>query len=64
MAKKTMTLGMEEETLEKIRYIAEFKGRTVNKQIWVLINLCIDGFEEFNGRIDIEKIGVNLHGEF
>lgn len=64
MAMKRMTLRMEEETLEKIRYIAEFKGRTANKQIWVLINLCIQGFEEFYGRIDIDKIGVNIDGEF
>lgn len=64
MAKKVMTLRMEEKTLEKIRYITEFKCRTVNKQIWVLINLCIEGFEEFHGRIDIEKIGVNIDGKF
>lgn len=64
MAKKVMTLPMEEETLEKLRYIAEFKGRTVNKQIWVLINLCTHGFEEFHGRIDIEKIGINIDGKF
>lgn len=42
------------EMLYKIKYIAEYEGRSMNGQITYLINQCIKDFER-----DVEKIEYN-----
>ena len=41
---------------EKIVYIAEYEGRTLNGQIYYLIQKCIRDFEKENGPITAEDM--------
>lgn len=52
MAIKSVSIRIEEEMLNKIAYIADYEGRSVNSQVLVLIRENIKQFEETNGLID------------
>ena len=52
MATKSVSIRIEEEMLNKITYIADYEGRSVNSQVLVLIRENIKAFEEANGTID------------
>ena len=52
MAIKSVSIRIEEEMLNKISYIADYEGRSVNSQVLVLIRQNIKAFEEANGTID------------
>ena len=52
MAIKSVSIRIEEEMLNKISYIADYEGRSVNSQVLVLIRQNIKTFEETNGSID------------
>jgi len=52
MAIKSVSIRIEQEMLDKIAYIADYEGRSVNSQVLVLIREHIKAFEEANGRID------------
>jgi hypothetical protein len=52
MAIKSVSIRIEEEMLEKIGYIADYEGRSVNSHILVLIRDNIRAFEQANGRIE------------
>lgn len=56
MAIKSVSIRIEEEMLDKIAYIADYEGRSVNSQVLVLIRENIKNFENENGVIkgDIE----------
>ncbi len=49
---KSVSIRIEEEMLNKIAYVAEYEGRSVNSQVLVLIRESIKRFEEQNGTID------------
>ena len=51
MAIKSVSIRIEEEMLEKIGYVADYEGRSVNSHILVLIRENIKKFEEANGPI-------------
>lgn len=51
MAIKSVSIRIEEEMLEKISYIADYEGRSVNSQVLVLIRENIKSFEQDNGII-------------
>lgn len=51
MAIKSVSIRIEEEMLEKIAYVAEYEGRSVNSHVLVLIRESIKSFEERNGII-------------
>jgi len=51
MAVKSVSIRIEEEMLEKIAYIADYEGRSVNSQVLVLIRENIKAFEQANGPI-------------
>lgn len=55
--KKNKHLGIEvdPELHYKLRYIADYEGRSVNRQILYLIRQCIREFEEKEGPIPFEK---------
>ena len=59
MAIKSVSIRIEEEMLEKIGYVADYEGRSVNSHILVLIRDCVKSFEdahgEINGKIEPEK---------
>lgn len=52
MAIKSVSIRIEEEMLNKIAYIAEYEGRSVNSQVLVLIRDTIKNFEDANGTIN------------
>ncbi len=51
MAIKSVSIRIEEEMLEKIAYVAEYEGRSVNSHVLVLIRENIKAFEDANGEI-------------
>lgn len=52
MAIKSVSIRIEEEMLNKIAYIADYEGRSVNSQVLVLIRDNIKAFESTNGAIE------------
>ena len=52
MAIKSVSIRIEEEMLEKIGFVADYEGRSVNSHILVLIRDSIKDFEEEHGKID------------
>ena len=51
MAIKSVSIRIEEEMLNKLSYIADYEGRSVNSQVLILIRENIKSFEEINGVI-------------
>ena len=52
MAVKSVSIRIEEEMSNKIAYIDDYEGRSVNSQVLVLIRESIKAFEEANGAIE------------
>ncbi len=52
MAIKSVSIRIEQEMLDKIGFVADYEGRSVNSHILVLIRENIKRFEEQNGKID------------
>lgn len=52
MAIKSVSIRIEEEMLEKLGFVADYEGRSVNSHILVLIRENIKKFEEQNGEIN------------
>ncbi len=52
MSVKSVSIRIEEEMLEKIAYVADYEGRSVNSHVLVLIRENIKAFEEAYGKID------------
>ena len=46
------TLRIDKQTLDKLGYIAEYEGRTKNKELEQMIKKRIAEFEKENGKID------------
>ena len=51
MSIKSVSIRIEEEMLEKLGFVADYEGRSVNSHILVLIRENIKKFEEQNGEI-------------
>lgn len=54
MAVKSVSIRIEEEMLQKLGYIADYEGRSVNSHILVLVRESIQRFEEEHGSISGE----------
>lgn len=52
MAVKSVSIRIEEEMLEKIGYVADFEGRSINSHILVLVRQSIKEFEATYGKIE------------
>lgn len=52
MAIKSVSIRIEQEMLDKIGFVADYEGRSVNSHILVLIRENIKKFEEVNGKIE------------
>lgn len=52
MAIKSVSIRIEEEMLDKLSYVADYEGRSVNSQVLVLIRQNIKAFEDENGPIN------------
>ena len=48
------TLRISPALMEKFAYVAEYEGRTKNRQIEYLIKNCIAEFERGHGQIDLK----------
>ena len=51
MAIKSVSIRIEEEMLDKIAFVADYEGRSVNSHVLVLIRENIKAFEEAHGSI-------------
>ena len=60
MAIKSVSIRIEEEMLDKISYIADYEGRSVNSHVLVLIRDNIKKFEEAHGEI-VDTIRPDLN---
>jgi len=52
MAIKSVSIRIEEEMLNKIGFVSDYEGRSVNSHVLVLIRENIKKFEEEHGLID------------
>ena len=52
MAVKSLSIRIETEMLDKIGYVADYEGRSVNSHILVLVRENIKAFEEVHGKIE------------
>ena len=52
MAIKSVSIRIEEEMLEKLGYVADYEGRSVNSHVLVLIRENIKKFEDEHGTIE------------
>ena len=52
MAIKSVSIRIEEEMLEKLGYVADYEGRSVNSHILMLIRKNIKAFEQEHGEVD------------
>ncbi len=52
MPVKSVSIRIEKEMLEKIAYVADYEGRSVNSHVLVLIRESINGFEQKYGKIE------------
>ena len=57
MSLKNVSIRIEEEMLQKLNCIANYEGRSLNSQIFILIRNSIETFENDNGNI---KDSINL----
>ena len=55
MATKSLSIRIEEETLDKLHVIADYEGRSANSQILVLIRDLIEDYEAKHGEIKTGK---------
>ena len=52
MAVKSVSIRIEQEMLDKIGFVADYEGRSVNSHVLVLIRENIEAFEKAHGRIE------------
>ena len=52
MAIKSVSIRIEEEMLQKLGFVADYEGRSVNSHILVLIRENICAYEQAHGEID------------
>ena len=52
MAIKSVSIRIEEEMLQKLGFVADYEGRSVNSHILVLIRENIRAYEQAHGEID------------
>ena len=52
MAVKSVSIRFEEEMLEKLSYVADYEGRSVNSHVLVLVRENIKQFEAEHGVIE------------
>lgn len=54
MAVKSVSIRFEEEMLQKLAYVAEYEGRSLNSHVLVLVRQNIAEFEKQHGKIENE----------
>lgn len=56
IAKKHLSIRMDQELHDKIQYIAAYMGRSMSGQILYLMQECVRGFEKEHGPIRAEDL--------
>lgn len=51
MSKKSLSIRIDDEMLDKLHVVADYEGRSANSQILILIRDCIDSYEKKHGEI-------------
>ena len=52
---KHLGIEIDPNTHRKIKYIAEYEGRSINGQVLYLVRKCIESFEKEHGEITEEE---------
>ena len=52
MAIKSVSIRIEEDMLEKLGFVADYEGRSVNSHVLVLIRNDIKAYEDIHGKIE------------
>ncbi len=52
MSVKSVSIRIEKEMLDKLSYVADYEGRSINSHVLVLIRDSINRFEAEHGRIE------------
>ena len=60
MEGKHLGLRIDDSTHAKLKYVADYEGRSINKQVIYLVQKCIREFEKENGAIEIETEDENV----
>lgn len=55
MAIKSISFRIDSDLLDKLHYIADYKGRSANSQVIQLIKKAVYEFEEEHGTIDFKR---------
>lgn len=53
MVYKTFTVRIDPDLLDQLHVVAEYEGRSANKQIVALIRRCVEQFETKHGKIEL-----------
>ncbi len=51
MSKKSLSIRIDDEMLDKLHVVADYEGRSANSQILILIRDCIEAYEQKHGEI-------------
>ncbi len=51
MSKKSLSIRIDDEMLDKLHVVADYEGRSANSQILILIRDCIENYEMKHGEI-------------
>ena len=52
MAVKRYSIRIEEELLNKLHFVTDYEGRSLNHQILILIRHCVEQYEKKHGKIE------------
>ena len=55
MAIKGLSIRIEEKMLNKLHFIADYEGRSANRQILILIRDAIEKYEKKHGEIHVDR---------
>jgi len=55
MAKRSLSIRIDNDVLDKLRYVAAYEGRSINSQIVYLIRDCIVKYEKEHGAIEVAE---------
>lgn len=53
MVYKTFTVRIDPDLFDQLHVVAEYEGRSANKQIVALIRRCVEQFETKHGKIEL-----------
>lgn len=55
MATKSLSIRIEEELLHKLHIVADYDGRSLNREILILIREAVEKYEEKYGKIQLDE---------